>query len=193
MTGNFLLEGRILHAELNAEFCLCIFKELSHAGARVCVHVYVCALCACAISAPISPGTEGRLNGPACEVPRSYLCSRHTSSLLMHSPQIESGIDRKSCLLLYARVTTWFPLLHPPRRRWSPTRNCGKKVDVEFSNLTIFLRKMSLPSSSQTRYFNRVNIEIILPSVREWNWITPVLRATPHFISYHPSCSCIYV
>lgn len=142
---------RILYAELNAEFCLCIFKELSYA-ASACMCADARLWVRCNISADISPGTEGRLNGPACEVPRSYLCSRHTSSLLMHSPQIESGIDRKSCLLLYARVTTWFSAFYVLEEEDEVRRVTVRKVEVEFSNLTILNEKRHFPLESNAPF-----------------------------------------
>jgi len=65
-----------LFARSCARMCVC-----------TCVRVSSC-ICARNIDADIA---QRRLNGRACEVLRSYLCSRHTSPLLMHCPQIESG------------------------------------------------------------------------------------------------------
>lgn len=124
VTGNFLLREDSARWIERWILPLCIFKELSYAAKCTCTYTYTCARLSMRAQYQCRyRSTEGRLNRPTCELLRSYLCS-HTSSLLMHSPQIESGIDRKSCLLLYARVTTWFPRR---RRRWSPTSNCDVK------------------------------------------------------------------
>lgn len=98
VTGNFLLRKGSIR-QIRCILRLYILKS-SIASKFICArgYIYVCIYVGLqvvafvrAISVPISHSSERRLNGRACEVPQSYLCSRHTSPLLMHCPQIESG------------------------------------------------------------------------------------------------------
>jgi len=143
VTGNFLLEGRILHAELNAEFCLCIFKELSHAG-----QVYVC--------------TCLRVRCVRAQYQRRYLRVRREDWTGQHAKfrevifargiphpyrcilrRLKAGSIEKAAYCFMRALQRDSPFLRPPRRRWSPTRNCGKKVEVKFSNLTILAKNVA--------------------------------------------------
>lgn len=117
---------RILYAELNAEFCLSVYlKSSATRQVYVCIRIRVrvcgCVVCVRNISADIAVRRED-WTGQHAKFRQVIFVRGILHPYWCILRRLKAGIDRKSCLLLYARVTTWFPR----RRRWSPTSNCVK-------------------------------------------------------------------
>lgn len=119
---------RILYAELNAEFCLCIFKELQPRGKCMYVYMYVrVRVCGCvAISVPISPVRREDWTGQHAKfrevifargIPHPYWCILR---------RLKAGSIEKAAYCFMRALQRDFRFLCLRRRRWSSTSNCAK-------------------------------------------------------------------